>query len=142
MDGQRKRGERGVCEELSFKMEWSRDDLLGKCQLSDRLKRSGALPCWSSGLDLALPTQGARVQSLVRQVKSHLPCSAVKNKMKRKRKKRRGKPCKYLVGECSVKCSQHARAKAMRWECAQLVRDTAVRSVGQKWRAWWSGGRG
>ena len=31
----------------------------------------------------------------------------------------------------------HAPAKAMRWECAQLVRDTAVRLVGWEWSAWW-----
>ena len=35
------------------------------------------------------------------------------------------------------KCSPQARAKATRWECAQLIRDTAVRSVGRKWSAWW-----
>lgn len=36
------------------------------------------LPWWSSGQDSALPRQGARVQSLVRELRSHMPHGTAK----------------------------------------------------------------
>lgn len=38
----------------------------------------------SSGYDCLLPLQGARVQSLVRELRSHLPCRVAKKKERKK----------------------------------------------------------
>ena len=39
------------------------------------------LPRWSSGWDSLLPTQGAEVRSLVRELRSFMLCSATKKKV-------------------------------------------------------------
>ena len=43
------------------------------------------LPWWSSGWDSSLPTKGARVRSLVGELRSFMPCSATKKKKKNER---------------------------------------------------------
>ena len=45
------------------------------------------LPWPSSGSDSAPPLQGAQVRSLVRELRSHVPCDVAKNKKKKERKK-------------------------------------------------------
>ena len=45
------------------------------------------LPWRSSGSDSALPLQGAQVRSLVRELRSHMPCDVAKNLKKRKKAK-------------------------------------------------------
>ena len=43
-----------------------------------RIERGKWRDWWSSGLDSALLLQGVPVQSLVRELRSHVPCSAAK----------------------------------------------------------------
>ena len=48
-----------------------------------RQRLNGGLPWWSRGNDSTLPLQGAQVQSLVWQLRSHVPCGTEKKKSKR-----------------------------------------------------------
>ena len=52
-------------------------------QLMNAKRMTEGLPWWSNGYDSVLPLQGARVLSLVRELRSHMPCGAAELKKKK-----------------------------------------------------------
>ena len=54
-------------------------------QLMNAKRMTEGLPWWSNGYDSVLPLQGARVLSLVRELRSHMLVGAAKKKKKNDR---------------------------------------------------------
>ena len=66
-----------LCLYISFSCETSWPPFITQLILPPSKKTSWGLPWWSRGEDFKLPMQGAQIQPLVRELRSHMPqCSA------------------------------------------------------------------